>query len=272
MSALAHRHLPPQITDRLVAALLPDRVADAARGLGQACEVCGARLQQAERAQADFLAAHPPRRCARELLALAGRKRRRQLLRLAPTALAAGALLALSVSRDLGPEDLALARDVSGPNVALAGAVSLVPAAPPAAPASQPSLAFSVYRTGEVAHPGRTGERLRAGDVLELQLQAGRFRAAHVFSLDARGRTRPLFDWSPTGGAPPPTIVVDDSPGPQRIVVLFHDLAGGAGQLGRLREAVARTYEGAGDTAASPWHPPDAREIVTGSILIEKDR
>jgi hypothetical protein len=282
MSTLAHRHLPPQITDRLLAALLPDQVADAARGLGRACEVCGQLLEQAERAQADFLARHPPDRCARDLLARATPmvpparvSRRSTLIRLAPAALAAAAaLVMIAVSRDLAPEDMAVTPEAQiGGHLAIAADLPVLASAAAAGPTGDPSVGFSVYRAGAPVRPGSNGESLRPGDVLELHLQAGRFRAAHVFALDAAGNVRALFDWSPSGGGPPPTFTLDGHPGLQRIVVLFHELPDPLPQLARLRDAVARTYAGAVDTteAAAPWRPVDGHEIVTGSILVRQE-
>jgi hypothetical protein len=192
------------------------------------------------------------------------------MFRLAPTVVAAAALVILAISRDLAPDDVPLPGASTRPL-----AVAVDPPArsrPPSGVDQAPALSFSVYRAGIAPRAGSSGDLLRAGDVLELHLQPGRFRAAHVFAVDGAGQARPLFDWSPSGGGPPPTWTLDDSPGPQQVVVLFHELPDPAAQLQRLREAIARTYAGASEVvAAAPWHPADGQRIVTGSILIRKE-
>ena len=137
--------------------------------------------------------------------------------------------------------------------------------------AAEPSVRFSVFRPGSPGpRPGRSGEHLRAGDAVQLHLDAGRFRGAHVFSLDGEGQAQVLYDWSPATGSEPPAFVLDDGLEPEQVVVLFHDLPDPAIELPRLREAMARTYPGPGAVPPPP-RPADGREVVTGAILIRKE-
>ena len=77
MATLDHRHLPPYLTDRLLARVLPPEVAGAVTRQEQTCDDCRERLEQARRAEAAYLARHPPEQRVRELLqARTGRPRR----------------------------------------------------------------------------------------------------------------------------------------------------------------------------------------------------
>ena len=268
MAGLDHRHVPPYLIDRLLAGVLPAEVAGAVDRQEQGCELCRERIADARTAGELFLERHPPERCARELQGRLSRARRRRRI--------AWGVPALSL---LGVALFALGRaPLQGPTGA-PGPIGQV----------EPSVSFSVYRPGSPGpRPGQSGERLRGGDAVQLHLDAGRFRGAHVFSLDEQGQAQPLFDWTPSSGGQPPTLVLDDTQDAEQIVVLFHDLPDPAIELPRLREAMARAYPGLGRAGVQPafaggpqtgqpgWGgslpPPDGREIVTGSILIRKER
>jgi hypothetical protein len=253
VASVDHRHVPPYLIDRLLVEVLPQEVAAAVGRQQQGCEVCRQRVEEAQQAHAEFIAQHPPDRCARELLARFDRARRRR--RLAWTFPALSVVFGLFVlGRTRQPETVGGAAQPSfGP---------------------EPSIGFSVFRPGSPgSRPGQSGERLRAGDTVQLHLGVGHFTGAHVFSLDDQGRAEPLFDWSPSSGALPPSLVLDQTPESERIVVLFHDLPDPAVELPRLREAMASTYRGPGapDPSVVSLRPRDGREIVTGSILIRKE-
>jgi hypothetical protein len=264
MATLDHRHLPPYLTDRLLARVLPAEVAEAVTRQEESCDDCRERLIQARRAEAAYLTRHPPERRVRELLRVKGEHHRRRRLVLAwglpMVSAAALAAVARSVLTRAGTPPVSPERSEEGPRSTTREA---------------PSLGFSVRRADipGASRPGRSGETLRAGDVVELHLDAGPFRGAHVFVVDTSGEGQPLLDWSPSGGGGAPTLVLDDSPGPQRIVVLFHDLPDPAIELPPLREAIARTHAGstAQLEAVVNLVPPDGRQIVTRSILIRKE-
>jgi hypothetical protein len=264
MATLDHRHLPPYLTDRLLAGVLPPEVAAAVSRQERTCDDCRERLDQARRAMEAYLSRHPPERRARELLGLAsdGRARRRALGWVLPVVSAATAVALFVLTRgELRP----VAPERSSEGMVAKG--------------GDPSLSFTVHRPGSPGpRPGRSGEALRPGDTVELHLRAGRFRGAHVFSVDDSGQPEPLFAWSPGGAGAPPAMVLGAAPEPERIVVLFHDLPDPATELPRLREAIARTYTGPGARGVEAEaeskaniRPPDGREIVTGSILIRKE-
>jgi DNA-directed RNA polymerase specialized sigma24 family protein len=248
-----HRHVPPYLIDRLLAGILPAEVAGAVGRQEQSCIVCRLRLAEARQEQTEFLARNPPARRARELLDQAARASRRRRLAWSLPAVSALGLAVFSLARGLpGSAD---ERRASSP--------------------AQPSLRFTVERPGSPGpRPGQSGERLRHGDAVKLHLDAGRFLGAHVFSLDEQGQVQPLFDWSPATGSAPPSLVLDDSPQSERIVVLFHDLPDPALELPRLREAIARAQPGlaGGEQDGPTVRPADGREIVTGSFLIRKER
>jgi hypothetical protein len=75
----------------------------------------------------------------------------------------------------------------------------------------------------------REGERLRPGDRLKLRLDAPGEGWAAVYSVEAGGRVTPFYP--PAGSEPirvgpepwlsPASIVLDDSVGPERLVVIF---------------------------------------------------
>jgi hypothetical protein len=248
VASLEHRHVPPYLIDRLLAGVLPAEVAGAVERQEQGCDLCSARIDDARRDQDVFLARHPPEDRARELLARQVRSRRRRRVAWVVPTLSMAAITLFAVARGRLPETAAR---------------SLAPALP--------SVRFSVYRPGSPGpRPGHNGEHLRGGDAVQLHLDAGRFRGAHVFSLDGQRQPRVLFDWSPAAGGDPPTLVLDDAPGLEQIVVLFHDLPDPAIELPRLRDAMAGTPPGPG-APGSPPRPADGREVVTGSILIRKE-
>ncbi len=250
MASLAHRHVPPYLIDRLLAGVLPAEVAAAVGRQQQGCDLCTERVALARQAQEAFLTRHPPPRRARELLSRFDRGRRRRRL--------AWSLPAISV--------FGLALFIAG-----SGWQRVRGPGPSVAAPRAPSVGFSVFRPGSPGpRPGVSGERLRRGDAVQLHLDAGRFRGAHVFSVDDLGRAEPLFDWSPSSGISPSSLVLDGALGSEQIVVLFHDLPDPAIELPRLREAVARARPGA-ERADPVLLPPDGREIVTGSILIRKE-
>jgi hypothetical protein len=250
VASLEHRHVPPYLIDRLLAGVLPAEVAGAVERQEQGCDLCSGRIDDARRDLDVFLARHPPERRARELLWRRDRGQRRRRIAWAVPALSVVGFALFAVSR--------------APLVETAARRTLA--------AAEPSVRFSVFRPGSPGpRPGRSGEHLRAGDVVQLHLDAGRFRGAHVFSLDGEGRAEALYDWSPASGSDPPPFVLDDGREAEQIVVLFHELPDPAIELPRLREAMARTYPGPGAAAVPPPRPADGREVVTGSILLRKE-
>jgi hypothetical protein len=255
MATLDHRHLPADLIDRLLAGVLAPEAAAAASRAEQECDLCRQRLADARQAADLFLARHPPALRARELLDRAGRTRRRHLIVWALPALSAAAAVMLVLRGPLrplpGPDDGILAKG------------------------GGPTLDFFVQQPGSAGpRPGRSGEPLRPGDTVQPALQLGRFPGVHVFSLDARGRTQPLFDWSPAAGGPPPALVLDGEPGTERIVALFHDLPRPEEALPRLRQAIAARYSGPdspGLEAEPGAPPPELGEVAVRSILIRKE-
>ena len=253
MATIDHRHLPADLIDRHLAGLLPPDVATSVEASERTCDVCGKRAAEARRAAAHFLARNPPPLRAGDLQDRFGRARRRRMIVWAVPAFSAAALALLVARPRPAPDDDIIAKG----------------------PAQEPALDFSVDRPGSTsALPGGSGGAFRASDALHLQLQPGRFHGVHVFSVDASGRTEPLFDWSPAAGAPPPTLVLDGAPGTERIVALFHDLLDPASELPRMREVLARDLTGPGGPGleAEPrWQPPGVRDVAVRSIVVRKE-
>jgi hypothetical protein len=237
MAPVDHRHLPADLIDHLLAGALPSDEVAAVERAEQDCDLCRQRLAEARQAGALFLTRNPPPLRARELLDQVRGRRRRRIFAWVVPALSAAALAIFVLWRPALIVDDVIAKGGGGP-----------------------ALGFSVQRAGAAPRPGRSGEALRPGDTLQLQLQTGRFRAAHVFSLDAGGRARPLFDWSPDG-PPPPALVLDGTAAAERIVALFHDLP--ATELARLRKVIAAGYT---DVEGAPAAPSPA--VVIRSILV----
>jgi hypothetical protein len=231
MADVEHRHLAVHWVDRLVAGLVPPDQATALEGQAQACADCRARLDEARRACDLFLTRNPPAERARALLAEVERpvlSGRRRWLFWAPALSAACAILVV-VAVTRRPPDQRGAILEKGAGV---------------------SLGFSVKPRGALTlRPGTDGELLRSGDAIQLHLQAGPFEQARVLAVDPHGQAKPLFDWQ-SGAAPPPSLVLDDSPEPEKILVIFHN--------------------GDADLAAIERGGDPGPEVAVRSILIRK--
>jgi hypothetical protein len=203
MADLEHRHVTAHSIDRHVAGLVsPDERAVFEK---QECGVCRSRLDEARLARDRFLARNPPAERARALLSEAARPSRwpRRWSWWVPVLSAGCALVVVLAVGKRGHDERPSVIDKGG------GA----------------TVGFSVKPRGEAnLRPGRDNESLRAGDAVQLHLQPGTFTQAHVFSIDEHGRPRTLFDWrSGVATDALPSLVLDGSLRPERIVVVFHD-------------------------------------------------
>ena len=181
------------------------------------------------------------------------RRRRRAWLALGFVVPAAGVLLSATARHD--------ARPISPePAVGVKGGTTLLVAA----------------NRGERVFPVRSGERLRRGDRIRFVVEHQQYPFVLIASVDGAGGTTIYY---PYGGPQslrlekgdrvelPGSIVVDASPGPERIFALFSQRAL---QSSSVLSALARLKEGGADAIRNvPSLEVGANEQI--SVVFEKD-
>jgi hypothetical protein len=208
-------HLSSMQLDELALGLLAPDALLAANGHLTSCERCRGDLQQHSQARLQFERDIQPRtlgpilrRAEKEKALQAasslGARLRRWTLILAPVA-------ALAVFF-LIPKKPAI--DDPGPDILAKGGASLQ----------------LIAKRGELVFPVHEADRLHANDAVRLVVQPGESRYALIGSIDSKGHA--TF-WFPLGrdesGAVTPgarnelpgSLILDDSPGPERIFALF---------------------------------------------------
>jgi len=246
------KHLPQHSLERMLADLLrPEEKELFRKHLGQ-CPACAARLAEARAARESFLSTNPPDIRARQLLARQVEAPRRRFF-LVPALAAAASLLLLGL-------------------LALWRVLPAVEDGPPDILTKGGLLTFQVQRVGSKAlEQGLSGDAFAAGDHLQIRVHppAGRHRVA-VFSMDQTGRLSHLMDLEARRAMPlPSSLVVDDSPAPERVFVVF---SRDPLETELVRQSAARAFLAAGGKI----EPLDSFPIEgvegtsVGSLLIRK--
>jgi hypothetical protein len=137
-----------------------------------------------------------------------------------------------------------------------------------------PQLTMFVRR-GDAVRPVRDGDRLRAGDALRFRINPGAASYVVIASLDGSGRST---SYVPVGGAlsvavksgawweAPGSIILDDTPGPERIFAIFSERPLPVAQVDQALATVAR----GGVAAVRTTVRLNLEAVDQATLLIEK--
>lgn len=242
-------HVASHLIDRYLAGLLDEAESASLEGHVRSCAACRSRLEEARGARAAFLQANPPEIRARQLLAPGPRPARWGWL--APLVLAPALAALLLVLR---PWE---ASREPQPEVLLKGGALVT---------------FEVQRAGaRSGWQGRSGDRLRAGDAIRIRVDPPGPAHVTVLAVDHAGAVTRLMDVrAPGPTALPRSLVLDDAPEPEQILVVFSEAPVATEELQRMVQAAFRAASGRIEELRVPHLHGGVGKIV--SFLVRKER
>lgn len=244
-------HLPNQLIDRLLAEAASEPEQTRVAEHLESCPQCAAKLRQAEEAREAFLQRNPPELRVSQLLEKPPSHRARRLLVPAFAATAALAVVIIVwISRPSGDQRPEILTKGSAP------------------------VSFSVHRasTGEIWE-GESGDTFRPGDAVQLKVDPpADMTHLSVFSMDYLGKPTHLLSLRASGPRSlPHSLILDDSPDPERIFVVFSKAPIGQKIVG---QSAARAFEIVGGDIKSleSFEIRTDSDAIVRSILIKKEK